>query len=71
MKNSGLNPDVVWNKIEDSKGENSGYDARKEQVVDMFEAGIIDPAKVTKNALRNAVSAAGTLLTTNYAIIEE
>jgi chaperonin GroEL len=37
----------------------------------MYREGIIDPAKVTKNALRNAVSAAGTLLTTNFAIIEE
>ncbi len=39
--------------------------------VDMYDSGIIDPAKVTKNALRNAVSAAGTLLTTNFAIIED
>jgi len=39
-------------------------------MVDMFEAGIIDPVKVTTEALRNASSAASTLLTTNYAIVE-
>ena len=71
MKNSGLNPDVVWNKVEDSNGENSGYDARKEQVVDMFEAGIIDPAKVTRVALEKAASVAGTLLTTQCVITKK
>ena len=48
-----------------------GFNFLTGEVVDMYESGIIDPAKVTKNALRNAVSAAGTLLTTNFAIIEE
>ena len=40
------------------------------ELVDMFEVGIIDPVKVTRSALRNAASVAGTLLTTNHAIIE-
>ncbi len=53
------------------KGDHVGFNFLTGEVVDMFEAGIIDPAKVTKNALRNAVSAAGTLLTTNFAIIED
>jgi len=48
-----------------------GFDFLNGSSTNMYESGIIDPAKVTKNALRNAVSAAGTLLTTNYAIIEE
>ena len=41
-----------------------GYDARNEKVVDMFEAGIIDPAKVTRVALEKAASVAGTMLIT-------
>ena len=71
MKNSGLNPDVVWNKIEDSNAEHSGYDARKEEVVNMFDAGIIDPAKVTRVALEKAASVAGTLLTTQCVITKK
>jgi chaperonin GroEL len=53
------------------KSDNVGYNFLTSEPVDMYESGIIDPAKVTKNALQNAVSAAGTLLTTNFAIIEE
>ena len=53
------------------KGDDEGFDFLSGKVVNMFEAGIIDPAKVTTSALQNAVSAAGTLLTTNFAIIEE
>jgi chaperonin GroEL len=48
-----------------------GWDFKSNTFVDMFEAGIIDPAKVVCSALTNAVSAAGTLLMTNYAIIEK
>tara|TARA_R110001592_G_scaffold21067_7_gene85379 strand:- start:20201 stop:21790 length:1590 start_codon:yes stop_codon:yes gene_type:complete len=51
--------------------DNTGFNFLTSEPVDMYESGIIDPAKVTKNALQNAVSAAGTLLTTNFAIIEE
>ena len=60
MENAGLNADVIWNKLDDT----NGYDARTEQVVDMFEAGIIDPVKVTRVALEKAASVAGTMLTT-------
>jgi chaperonin GroEL len=67
MENAGLNPDVVWNKIENTK-ETYGYDARKEEVVDMMEAGIIDPAKVTRVALEKAASVAGTMLITECLI---
>ncbi len=69
MENAGLNSDVIWNKIEASKYNGTGgYDARNEVVVDMFEAGIIDPTKVTKTALQKAASVAGTLLTTECVI---
>ena len=44
---------------------NYGYDVKEEKYGDMFKMGIIDPAKVTKNALRNAVSVATTILSTN------
>lgn len=48
-----------------------GFDARKEEFVDMFEAGIIDPAKVVKTALKDAASVAGLFLTTEVAMLEE
>ncbi len=67
MSNAGLNPEVIWSKLED-KDTNDGFDARKEEVVDMMEVGIIDPAKVTRVALEKAVSVAGTLLTTECII---
>jgi chaperonin GroEL len=72
MKNAGLTPEVIWSKIQAGVGnhikESHGYDARKEEVVDMMETGIIDPAKVTRVALEKAVSVAGTLLTTECII---
>ena len=69
MENAGLNADVIWNTIEaNTKMKNAGYDARNEKVVDMLEAGIIDPAKVTRVALEKAVSVAGTMLTTECVV---
>jgi chaperonin GroEL len=67
MENAGLNAEVIWNKIDSSKKTN-GYDARSEELVDMLEAGIIDPAKVTRVALEKAVSVAGTMLTTECVV---
>jgi len=64
MENAGLNAEVVWNDVESSKLKNAGYDARKEEVVDMLETGIIDPTKVTRVALEKAASVAGTMLIT-------
>ncbi len=58
-------------KIIDAEQFDVGFNFLDGVATNMYTSGIIDPAKVTKNALRNAVSAAGTLLTTNYAIIEE
>ena len=59
------------NEFDLLRKENKGINFLTGQVVDMLDAGVVDPAKVVKNALRNAISAAGTLLTTNYAIIEQ
>jgi len=70
MANAGLNPEVVWNKL-DIEATSQGYDARKEEVVDMYDAGIIDPAKVTRVALEKAASVAGTLLTTQCVITKK
>ena len=67
--NAGLSPDLI--EAEVKKGpKNSGYNFRDFSVEDMLEVGIIDPAKVTRAALENAASAAGTLITTSHAIIE-
>jgi len=67
MENAGLNAEVIWNKL-DSNNDSEGFDARSGKVVDMFEAGIIDPAKVTRVALEKAVSIASTMLTTECLI---
>ena len=66
MANAGLTADVIWNNIKSEKGgtKNTGFDARGEKVVDMLEAGIIDPCKVTTTAIQKAASVAGTILTT-------
>lgn len=69
-ENAGYTYDEV-DSIISNESDNVGFNFLTGEPVDMYNSGIIDPAKVTKNALRNAVSAAGTLLTTNYAIIEE
>ena len=68
--NAGESPDIIVSiagSIEDGK---QGYDFLNRNVVDMFESGIIDPVKVTRCALQNAVSAVGTLITTNYAVVQ-
>jgi chaperonin GroEL len=67
--NAGLEGSVVLNEVRKAGGT-KGFDARTEQVVDMIENGIIDPAKVTKQALFNASSIAGLMLTTEALISE-
>jgi len=71
-ENSGQPGDVIVAKLLEKleKSENTGYDANTGQFVDMFEAGIIDPAKVARTALQNAASVAGLMLTTNVLITE-
>lgn len=71
VKNAGGNGDVVVNKILDSTEANQGYNAEKMEYCNMFESGIIDPLKVVKSSLENAVSASSTLLTTEVVVTEE
>ena len=72
--NAGLSPDLTLGRVMEAQKSNPavpvGYDFRTGKMEDMYESGIIDPVKVTINALRNAASAASTLLTTNCAVIE-
>ncbi len=68
-ENSGLDGSVIVNKVKESP-DGIGFDAYKEEYVDMVATGIIDPAKVTRSALQNAVSVASTLLTTEAAVVE-
>lgn len=65
--NAGLEGSVIINKVKESP-VGVGYDAYNEEYVDMVEAGILDPAKVTRSALQNATSVASTLLTTESAV---
>ncbi len=67
--NSGCDPGVVAEKLRQERG-NRGFDARNGEFVDLFEAGIIDPAKVVRLALENAVSVAGVLLLTEATMTE-
>ena len=62
-KNAGLEGAVILEKVKEAK-EGIGFDAAKEEYVDMKKAGIVDPTKVTRSALQNAVSVASMILTT-------
>ena len=66
-ENAGLEGAVIINKVKESK-IGVGFDAYKEEYVDMVKAGILDPAKVTRSALQNATSVASTLLTTESVV---
>ena len=66
-ENAGLEGAVIVNEVKNSK-KGVGYDALKDNYVDMVSAGILDPAKVTRSALQNATSVASTLLTTEAAV---
>ena len=65
--NAGLEGSVIINKVRESE-VGMGFDAYNEKYVDMVEAGILDPAKVTRSALQNATSVASTLLTTESVV---
>ena len=69
VENAGGEGSVVINKVLEGN-KNFGYDAKSETYVDMLEAGIIDPKKVTRVALENAASVAGMILTTECALID-
>ncbi len=74
IKNTGMDDGKVLaeieRKTEDEKNKNIGYDVVKMDYVDMVESGIIDPAKVTRSALQNAVSAATMIITTECLVTE-
>jgi chaperonin GroEL len=69
VENAGLEGAVVVNQVKISQ-DGIGFDAIEEAYVDMMKEGIIDPVKVTKSALLNAVSVASTLLTTEAAVAD-
>ncbi|NJO80292.1 MAG: chaperonin GroEL [Cyanobacteria bacterium RM1_2_2] len=69
-ENAGQNGAVIAERVKE-KEFNVGYDAAKGEFVDMFEAGIVDPAKVTRSALQNAASIAGMVLTTECIVVDK
>lgn len=69
-KNAGLDGGVIINNIKANGSKTYGYNALKNEYVDMVKAGIIDPTKVTRSALQNAASVAATLLTTESIVAD-
>ncbi len=69
VENAGMEGSVVVNRVKEGKGD-FGFNARTEKYENLYEAGVIDPAKVTRVALENAASIAGMLLTTGVVISE-
>ena len=67
--NAGFEGAIVVEKVKEEK-PGIGFDVLTEAYIDMFDAGIIDPTKVTRSALQNAVSIAGMLLTTDALVAE-
>jgi chaperonin GroEL len=68
LKNCGVTEGTVVEYIKQNGG---GYDAKNEKFVDMFDAGIIDPKKVTRTAIQNAASIAGMILTTECMVVDK
>ena len=68
----GTSADIIISKILENSEEHNdaGWDFKTQQLTELFDAGIIDPVKVTRSALQNAASCAATLITTNYGIIQ-
>jgi chaperonin GroEL len=69
-ENCGLDGSVVVRNVRASKSFAHGFDALREEYGDMFAAGVVDPLKVTRTALENAISVAATLMTTDCLIVE-
>ena len=67
--NAGVEASVIINKIREGKGD-FGYNARTDEYVNMYEAGVIDPTKVARVALENAASVSGMFLTTECGIVD-
>ena len=70
-ENSGVDGSIVVGKLSEAKDSNTGFDAQNETYVDMFDAGIVDPAKVVRAALQDAASVAGLLITTEALVAEK
>ncbi|HDH04098.1 MAG TPA: chaperonin GroEL [Nitrospirae bacterium] len=70
VNNAGLEGSVVVDKVKNNDNTNFGFDANTEKYVDLIEAGIIDPTKVTRYALQNAASVAALMLTTSVMITD-
>ncbi len=68
--NAGLEGSVIVEHLKNEKDNNIGYDFSKDEYVDMYKSGVIDPAKVTRTALQNASSIAGLLLTTECLVTD-
>jgi chaperonin GroEL len=71
LENAGVEASPVVNKLLEGKSSTAGFDAQKEEYVDMIDAGIIDPTKVVRTALQDAASVAGLLITTEAMIAEK
>ncbi len=71
LTNAGLEASVIVQKVKESKKASEGFNVATEEFVDMFEAGVIDPAKVTRSALQNASSIASLMLTTEAMVVEK
>lgn len=70
-KNAGIEGAVIIDKIKSSDKNNYGYNAYSEEFCDMFEAGIVDPTKVTRSAIENAASVASMVLTTESLVADK
>ncbi|MBU0549359.1 MAG: chaperonin GroEL, partial [Candidatus Omnitrophica bacterium] len=70
VSNAGLEGSIIVQKVKEEK-TNIGYDVNQDNYVDMIQAGVIDPTKVTRTALQNAASIAGLLLTTEVLITDK
>ena len=70
-ENAGEEPSVVVSKVLENKSESFGYNARNKEYVDLLKQGVIDPVKVTRNALQSAGSIAGLVLTTETLVADE
>ena len=69
VENAGMDGSVIVQNVKES-GKDEGYDAYNDKYVNMFEAGIVEPTKVTRSALQNAVSVSGMILTTEAAVAD-
>ncbi|HEY0671191.1 MAG TPA: chaperonin GroEL, partial [Longimicrobiales bacterium] len=69
-ENAGAEGSIVLDKVRSNKNHNFGYNAQTDDYEDLVEAGVIDPAKVTRTALQNAASIASLLLTTECVVVE-